>query len=54
MFLGLTQRRILAREGDFYQSQIAETYYDPLKNKNLYYQLTCSYDQYILAIFLDI
>lgn len=42
MFLGFTlvfqQRHILVQEVDFYQSQTAETYCDPLKNKNQYYQ----------------
>lgn len=42
MFLGLTlvfqQRHKLVREDDFYQSQTAETYCDPLKNKNQYHQ----------------
>lgn len=49
MFLGLTQRHILVREDDFCQSQIAETYCDPLKNKNEYYQLMCSYNEHIVA-----
>lgn len=42
MFLGLTlvfqQRHKLVREDDFYQSQTAETYCDPLKYKNQYHQ----------------
>lgn len=42
MFLELTlvfqQRHILVQEDDFYQSQTAETYCDPLKNKKQYNQ----------------
>lgn len=39
------QRHILAQGDDFYRSQTAETYCDPLKNKKQYYQLTCRYHQ---------
>lgn len=56
------QRRILVQGDDFYQSQTAETYCDPLKKKNQCYEFMCSHHQhccshvgiFLLSLFFSI